>query len=127
MGKHNRNEIIVAALLQHGTIQEAAAAAGTTPRTIYNRLRDDREFRGLYQAAKADVVRTAAFSINEKLSAAINATAEIMENPDINAQTRLQAAQTIINSAGKFTDRLYAQERLAANESEEPRDFFGLV
>ena len=38
------NEEIIAALLQHGTVKDAAAAAGTTPRTIYDRM-NDREFR----------------------------------------------------------------------------------
>ena len=28
------NEEIIAALLQHGTMKDAAAAAGTTPRTL---------------------------------------------------------------------------------------------
>ena len=33
------NEEIIAALLQHGTIKEAATAIGTTPRTIYDRMK----------------------------------------------------------------------------------------
>ena len=38
------NEEIIAALLQHGTVREAAEAAGTTPRTIYDRMSNDKEY-----------------------------------------------------------------------------------
>ena len=65
------NEEIIAALLQHGTVREAAEAAGTTPRTIYDRMSNDREFRGQYAEAKNSLVRKAVFSINEKLGDAI--------------------------------------------------------
>ena len=109
------DEEIIAALLQHGTIKEAADAIGTSPRMIYDRMRSS-EFRGLYQSAKADIIRVAAISINSKLSDAINAVAEIMNNTEINAAVRLQAAQTIINNAGKFADRLAQDETAVRTE-----------
>ena len=116
------NEEIIAALLQHGTIKEAAAAAGTTPRTIYDRM-NDRDFRAEYMEAKNDIIRKAVFSINEKLSAAIHAVADIMTDTDNNPAIRLQAAQTIINNAGKFADRLTKDEYQSRNEAKDPFDF----
>lgn len=110
------NEQIIAALLQHGTMKEAAAAAGTTPRTIYDRM-NDKEFRAEYMEAKNDIIRKAVFSINEKLSAAIDAVSDIMTNPEINPAIRLQAAQTIINNAGKFSDRLSKDEYQSRTEN----------
>lgn len=104
------NEEIVAALLQHGTIKEAAAAAGTTPRTIYDRM-NDRTFRALYMEAKNDLIRGAVYNINAKLSDAINIVAEIMYDENTNAAVRLQAAQTIIGNAAKFADRLAKDEQ----------------
>lgn len=103
------NEAIIAALLQNGTIKEAAAAAGTTPRTIYDRMRD-RDFRAAYSDAKTDLMRRAVISINEKLAAAIDTVSDIMSDEGANPAIRLQAAQTIINNAGKFADRLIRQE-----------------
>lgn len=103
------NEAIIAALLQNGTIKEAAAAAGTTPRTIYDRMRD-RDFRAAYSDAKTDLMRRAVISINEKLAAAIETVSDIMSDENANPAIRLQAAQTIINNAGKFADRLIRQE-----------------
>ena len=126
MGKTNTkaisNEEIIAALLQHGTVKDAAAAAGTTPRTIYDRM-NDREFRAEYMEAKNDIIRKAVFTINEKLSAAIDAVAEIMTDKDNNPAIRLQAAQTILNNAGKFAERLTHDEYQSRNEGKSPFDF----
>lgn len=103
------DEELIAALVQHGTIREAAAAAGIAERTIYDRMRDT-DFMRLYQEAKNDILRRAVFSINGKLSEAIEAVAAIMNDTSINPATRLQAAQTIINNAAKFSERLVNDE-----------------
>lgn len=116
------NEEIIAALLQHGTVKDAAAAAGIAPRTIYDRM-NDREFRAEYMEAKNDIIRKAVFTINEKLSAAIDAVAEIMTDKDNNPAVRLQAAQTILNNAGKFAERLTHDEYQSRNEGKSPFDF----
>ena len=118
------NEEIIAALLQHGTVREAAEAAGTTPRTIYDRMNNDYEFRGQYAEAKSSLVRKAVFSINEKLADAIEAVSDIMNDPDTNAAVRLQAAQTIINNAAKFAERLNKDESHARNEGRDPADIW---
>lgn len=123
--KATSNEEIIAALLQHGTVKEAAAAAGTTPRTIYDRMQE-REFVAEYEAAKTDIIRQAVFSINSKLSEAVDAVAEIMNNPDVNPATRLQAAQTILNNAGKFAERLTQDERHARTQAQDPLDLNAL-
>lgn len=111
------NEEIIAALLQHGTIKAAADAAGTAPRTIYDRFLD-KDFRAEYAAAKNDIVRAAVFSINSKLAEAIETVADIMKSEEVNAVTRLQAAQIIINNAGKFAERLQTDEQHAVDEAE---------
>lgn len=116
-----KDERIIAALLQHGTIKEAAAAADTTPRSIYNRMKNG-EFRAQYEAAKNDILRTAYITINGKLTAAIEAVAEIMQNPENNPAVRLQAAQTIITNAAKFSERLHADEYQARQEGKSPFD-----
>ena len=115
------NEEIIAALLASGTVKDAAAKTGMTTRTLYERM-SDREFRAAYNSAKADIVRQAVFSINGKLSAAIDAVAEIMTDKEVNAAVRLQAAQTIINNAGKFADRLTKDESLTAKYTKDPFD-----
>ncbi len=76
MTKHTRkisNEKIITALLQHGTVTEAAEAAGTTPSTIYDRMKG-RKFREDYMDAKNDVICKAVYSITAKVSEAIDTT-----------------------------------------------------
>ncbi len=104
------DEEIIAALISNGTIRQAAAAAGIAERTIYDRMKS-RDFSSVYMFAKTDIIRAAVLSINGKLSEAVEAVAEIMRDKEVNPAVRLQAAQTIINSAAKFTQRLQAEER----------------
>lgn len=55
--------------------------------------------------------------------AAIDAVAEIMTDKEVNAAVRLQAAQTIINNAGKFAERLTKDEQCTADCLKSPFDF----
>lgn len=107
--KATSDEQIIAALLANGTIKAAAAAVGMSERAIYDRMNDG-EFQALYKAAKADLIRAAVFSINSYLQRAIDAVIDVMEDDENNAAVRLQAAQTILNNAGKFSERLKDDE-----------------
>ena len=115
------NEEIIAALLQHGTVREAAKAAGTTARTIYDRMQSQ-DFTAEYSAAKNELLRKASLSVNDKLAAAIDEVAAIMADPKVNAAVRLQAAQTIINSAAKFSERLDRCEKTQRQQA-DPYNF----
>lgn len=113
------NEVIISAMLQQGTIQKAAEVTGITPRAVYERMKS-REFRAAYYAAKNDLVRSAVYSINQKLSEAIEVVAEIMSDKKISAQTRLQAAQVIITNSGRFADRLSHDEGVCIDTFRSP-------
>lgn len=123
MSKTNNNAIsneeIIAALIQHGTIKAAAHAIGTTSRTLYGRMSQP-EFRAEYMEAKNDLLRQAVCGFNSKLSAAVETIAEIMTDKEVKPAVRLQAAQTIINSLERFTQRLTADERASNNEATDP-------
>lgn len=114
------DEQIIAALLTHRTIKEAAAAAGISERAIYDRMNAG-SFQALYKAAKSDLMRSAAIDLQAHINAAIDTIAEIMTNKDNNAAIRLQAAQTILNNAAKFTQRLTEQEAAAIMQAEANR------
>ena len=111
------DERIIAALLDHGTIKAAAAAVGLSERAIYERMNTG-DFQALYKSAKADLVRAAVLNINRQLQAAIDTVSEIMQDPDNNPAVRLQAAQTILNNAGKFATRLQADESAVISQRE---------
>lgn len=116
------DEEIIAALIQNGTIRAAAGAAGIAERTIYDRMKD-KEFRSEYMAAKTDIIRAAVFTINSKLSAAVEIVSEIMQDANTNNAVRLQAAQVIINNAAKFAQRLQNEERDSREEAKGLFDF----
>ena len=117
------DEQLIAALLNHGTIKAAASAAGISERALYDRMNTG-DFQVLYKAAKAELIRAAVFSINGKLQEAIDTVAEIMANQENNPAIRLQAAQTILNTACKFTQRLAADEQSTITQAES--NSFGL-
>lgn len=119
-GKAVSDEQIIAALLHSGTIKAAAQAVGLAERTLYDRMNAG-NFQARYKAAKADLVRAAVFYINSQLQAAINTVVDVMSDPENNPAIRLQAAQTILNNAGKFAQRLQADEAgvIAQIESNE--------
>lgn len=111
------DEEIISSLLSNGTLKAAAAALSVSERTLYTRMNDG-TFQGLYKAAKADVIRVAVARLNERLQDAIDVTAEIMSDKDNNPATRLQAAQTILNNAAKFAERLQDAELHATRQAE---------
>ena len=120
------DEQIIAALLNHGTIKQAAAAAGISERALYDRMNGG-DFQALYKAAKADLIRGAVFSLNGKLQEAIDTVTEIKTDTENNPATRLQAAQTILNTACKFTQRLQDSESSVSKQIDSNRfNFFNL-
>lgn len=104
------DEQIIAALFSNGTIKAAAAAVGISERSIYDRMNEG-DFIALYKSAKADLIRGAVVNLNNQIQTAVNVVADIMNDSNNNAAVRLQAAQTILNNAGKFSQRLAAEEQ----------------
>ena len=104
------DEKIIAALLQHGTIKEAAKAAGVSVRTIYDRMQD-MKFSSDYMEANNEVLRKAVNNISNHIAAAINTVAEIMNNDEVNPATRLQAAQTVLSYTDKYTNHIERTNR----------------
>ena len=113
---------IIAALMLHRTVSEAAEALRISPRTIYERMRQQ-SFQAEYRDAKSDILRGAVLKITQTLSAAVDTTREIMESGNTNPAIRLQAAQTIINNALKLSERLAADE----NINRETRSEFSFI
>lgn len=117
------NEIIISALMTHGTVKEAAESVGLSPRSIYERMKK-REFREEYKLAKSEITRSTIKRINSNITAAIDVIANIMQNDDNNPAIRLQAAQTLLNTATRFSDRLQKEEEIAEQEeSKNPFNF----
>lgn len=116
------DEEIIAALLQSGSIAQAAELTGIGQRTIYDRM-GTRDFKAAYSAAKSDIVRAAVLTLNRSLSAAVEVVTGIMNDENNPAGTRLQAAKMIIENAAKFSDRLAAEDKATAEWAEPALSF----
>lgn len=116
------DEEIIAALLQSGSIAQAAELTGIAQRTIYDRM-GTRDFKAAYSAAKSDIVRAAVLTLNRSLAAAVEVVTGIMNDEENSAGTRLQAAKMIIENAAKFSDRLAEADNQTATMAESPFDF----
>lgn len=117
------DEEIIAALIQHGTVKEAALSVGITPRAIYDREKN-RDFRSAYSRARDEVLRSAVFNLNAKLSEAIGTVSEIMNDKKVNPSIRLQAAQAVINTAVELADHLRGDEKESREMSKSVWDSF---
>ena len=104
------DEEIIAALLSSGTVREAASAAGLPIRTLYDRMNTP-DFQVMYREARAEILRAAVHNMNAQIQEAVNTIAGIMTNEEINPATRLNAAQTLLSNAAKFSARLQVEER----------------
>lgn len=110
------DEMIVAALMENGTVAKTAKELGITTRTIHQRMKDP-DFNLLYRQAKDELVRQAAAAFSGRFLKAVDTVAEIMDNPNVNPQTRLQAAQTVIANTDRFTARLSENESATREKS----------
>lgn len=111
------DEQVIAALIEHGTIKAAAAAVGLSERAVYERMSGG-DFQALYKSARADILRGAVLHMNRQLQASIDTVAEIMQDTNNNPAVRLQAAQTIMTHAAKFSQRLQAAEAAVATQQD---------
>ena len=71
------DEIILAALLQGGSIRKAASIVPCGVTTIRERLRND-DFRRQYDALKGELLQEAAGELSAKMGAAVERLSEIM-------------------------------------------------
>lgn len=97
------DEKMIKALATCGSVTATAVRLGIAESTIYRRLQDN-EFRAKLEAVKGDVLREFKASYLESAERARNAVESMMDNDKINPAIRLQACQTIINTAVKFVE-----------------------
>ena len=112
MANNRKNdEIILASLLSTPTIRAAAAACDVSESVIYSRLKDP-EFKERYDGARREMLIQSAAALQSHLNAAIEALGEIVNDKDVNPQTRLNAAEAIIRNTLKLTERTDVLNRL---------------
>lgn len=116
------DEQIIAALIANSSIQAAAEACGISARAIYDRM-GYRDFKAMYSAARADIIRAAVVDMNSRLSEATETIFSIMHDTGNPPATRLAAARVMLDNAAKFMDRLALADAIAGNYHNSPYNF----
>ena len=117
MGKMYSDEMIIAAIMSTKTNKEAADMLGMNRRHFYNRLRE-KPLQAKLQAAQEKLTQEVGNQLMRSMSAAVDVLNEIMQDKDANRQTRVYAANSVIQNALKLTERETITSRLEALEDE---------
>lgn len=108
-------ERALSALLTSKTKLEAAEKAGITDRTM-RRYFENPEFCQRYREAFAGVVQDATRRAQQLLEPALSTLQTVMEDEEIPAQARVNAAKIALDYAVRLTDQNDLAERLAVLE-----------
>jgi hypothetical protein len=95
-----RAEQVIAALLEHGTQEKAAAAAGISVVTLW-RLHRKPEFRKALLEARSDAFSQAIGRLQQGSSAAAATLLRVMCDATSPAASRVRAAQCVLDSAAR--------------------------
>ncbi len=96
----HRAEQVILALLEHGTQEKAAAAAGISTVTLW-RLQRKPRFRRALLEARSEAFSQAIGRLQHGSSAAATTLLRIMCDPTAPASSRLRAAQCVLDSAAR--------------------------
>lgn len=115
MSKNNKEDIILNALLAYPTIKQASEASGVPEPTIYAKLRDD-DFKQRYNEVKNQMLNNTVSFLQVKLQEATTTIIDIMNDVEIAAQTRLNAARSVFDYFIKLNEQTEILSRLEALE-----------
>ena len=114
--KRLTDETIIAALVEAGSIKEAAGKLGCTPRTLYERMKKP-NFREMYNQAKGELMKTATAKLQAHLSGAVGVLVAIMNDTETAAQTRVNCAVSILQYGARYAESTDIIKRLEAVEA----------
>ena len=112
-----KDEVIIAALLTSATVREAAATAGVTTATIYNKLKNAR-FKEKFTKAKTNLLAQTTTYLQANTAEAIKIIKGIADDEETNPQTRLLACRALCDYSIKFTEQIDILTRLENLEGE---------
>ena len=95
-----KKEAVIAALLTHRNVDEAAKAVGVGATTIWRWLKLP-EFQAEYRKARRDAFSQSVARLQQGTSAAATTLLKTMIDPNTPASVRVRAAEAIFNHAAK--------------------------
>ena len=123
--KNRQREQLILALLQHSTIEKAAAAIGVSLSTAW-RIRRTPEFRKEYLEARRESVFHGLERIQQGCGAAASTLLKIMLDPANPANSRVRAAASVILHSRQLLEtedfelRLQRLEQIAEDRAKDP-------
>lgn len=110
------DEQIIAALIECGSITDAAVKLGCNRKTLYARMAKQ-PFKELYSQFKSDMIRAAAARLQSATNTAIDTLYDVMTDESTAKQTRVYCAVSVLQYAMKFTETADIIERLETLEA----------
>ena len=122
-----KQEEAIVALCSNRSVEDAARACNTPPRTLYRWLKD-REFNAAYRDARRAAVSQSVARLQQATSAAVSTLLKVMIDPSTPASTKVRAADSVLDHSAKSIEiedievRVAELERAAeAAERQRPR------
>jgi transposase-like protein len=95
-----KQEAAVLALLSSKNVEDAARAAGITPRTLYRWLNEP-DFDAAYRAARRQAYGQSISRLQQGATAAATTLLKVMIDPATPPSTRVRASEAVLNHAAK--------------------------
>ena len=95
-----KQEAAVLALLSSKNVEEAARAAGVTPRTLYRGMSES-DFDAAYRAARRQAYGQSISRLQQGSTAAATTLLKVMVDPATPPSTRVRAAEAVLSQAAK--------------------------
>jgi hypothetical protein len=123
-GRESRVDRAILALLEHSTIEKAAAAAGVSSVTLWRWMQQE-EFQALLHSARRQAYSQCIGRLQQASSAAVGTLLRVMTDQATPAASRVRAADSVLDHAAKaieledFAARLSDLERDAQKSTDE--------
>ncbi len=113
--KNRRHEEAILALLEHPTLERAAAALNVSSTTLW-RWMQDREFKNAYREARRRAFSQSIGRLQQASTAAVSTLLKVMIDPNTPASTRVRAADSVLDHAAKALELEDIEARVAELE-----------
>lgn len=115
--KRLQDAVIIAAIIDRGSVSAAADSLGITRNTVYSRMKKP-EFQRVYNQQKGEILKAATAKLQSNLTGAIDALANIMQDTETAPQTRVTAATAILQYGVRYTETADIVARIEKLENE---------
>lgn len=102
----------IRALMEGANLREAAAAAGVTPKTLYNWRHQDKAFINSLKDARAGMLQTVSERVLGSAGTAVDLLRGVVVDDSAPLSARIRAAEIVLRHAAKLGELLEIQERL---------------